>query len=175
MLLGFLETLLQSGDFRLALASAAASNCLIAREGRFMVARLRMLIRSLSPAICSTRFCARSRFAFIGLTMSPKGLSSCAAKNHRPANPNRPPEPRTLAALIPSSETSAFGRGVGCRGCAGSPPGKAVLNLPVRRTASLYSTPVGLKLFMRHCPPMLASERVRQFRVLAAVEQRRFP
>ena len=118
-------------------------------------------MRLLSPAICSTRFWAKSRFSFIGSTIVPKGLSIFRSEKSSASmseSPTRTTDVSTLdsfkkpaafvATLLVLPESVVSG---------GSPSGKAVLNFPVRRMASLYSTPVGLKPFMMLLsPPMPA-------------------
>ena len=108
LLLGFVQALLQLLDFRLAAGLRRRLHLLDGVNGRLNVARLRTPMRLLSPAICSTRFCAKSRLAFIGLTIVPNGLSILRSENWSDSMSESPTRTTELSALDSFNESPAL-------------------------------------------------------------------
>ena len=109
-------------------------------NGRLNVARLRTPIRLLSPAICSTMFWARFRFAFIWLIISPKMLWVRRMENSSEMKSESPNSTTAVSFLDSFNDSSARAKVFVLPASVlswGLPSGNAVLNLPVRRIASL--------------------------------------
>src|SRR6516225_6380345 len=118
-------------------------------NGRMLVARLRMAIKSLSPLNCSMAPSASARLPLFGVnTRPPKRLFICVTATWfwiMSASPKR----TMLVSLVDSlrlggcSDLAGVDEADGDGDGAGAPFGNAVFGFPVSRMASAYSVPDG--------------------------------
>jgi hypothetical protein len=120
-------------------------------SGRNAAARLRSEMRSLPAANCSTMPSANARLPFDGTTMR-RPNTSCTSTAAPSASRS------TSATMITEFSADSRSAGVPAIGLSFSfsPSGNAVLNFPLRRTASGIGVPEGLKPRVASSPDLVA-------------------
>src|SRR6266571_8543671 len=131
-------------------ASASSSRTTV--SGRNAVARLLSEISSLPAANCSTMPSASARLPFEGTTMrrpNTSWISTAAPSASMSTSATR----MTVFSALDSRSCGVPGRGLLSTR---RPSGKAVLNLPLKRSASASACPEGLKFRVASSPDLVA-------------------
>src|SRR5437773_6452718 len=136
-------------------ASASSSRTTV--SGRKAPVRLRSDMRSSPAANCSTMPMTKARLPLEGTTTlrpNTSWMSTAAPSASMSTSATR----ITEFSLPDSRSAGVFGTGLAlsCFPSSLMPSGKAVLNLPVRRSASGIAFPSGLKLFVASSPDLVA-------------------
>ena len=140
------------------LAMALASSSSTFTNGRFEGPRERTPISSSRPAYCSITLAKRTRLSLIGWAIGPKSVFITCTQNW---SARKSESPKTTTVPLPSATT--FGTALVEPSFQSGPFGKAVLNVPVRRPASVRCTPSGFRSLrmapMPNCAPMRSTRQ----------------